>query len=212
MPPSKLYCILAPVGLVTVSTALPKPKLQSTLTAGAAGLGGRLFTKKPEVGKDVQVLAFVTVKEKKVPGVKPLIVTLEVLPVVPKPAGVLVSVQFPLGKPVNCTLPVGTVHVGCEAVPKSGVVGKAFTVNDLVLEQPVAVSVNVKVTIPALTPVTTPALVTVAMDVPLLHQVPPVAGVTLAVEPTHTLVAPPKVGLAGMALIATEIVAETQIP
>lgn len=50
---------------------------------------------------------------------------------------------------------------------------------------------NVSVTDPALTPVTTPALVTVAMALLLLLQVPPVAGVTLAVLPGQTVVAPP---------------------
>jgi len=136
-------------------------------------------------------------------GVKPEIVVLAVLPDAPNPAGVLVIVQLPAGKPLNTTLPVGVVHVGCVMVPTVGALGLAFTVNALVLEQPVAVSVNVKVTAPAATPVTTPAFVTVANEVLLLDHVPPVLGVTLAVEPTHTLVAPPKTGLAGMALITT---------
>jgi hypothetical protein len=43
----------------------------------------------------------------------------------------------------------------------------------------------------------------VAKELLLLTQVPPVAGVTLAVEPTHTAEAPPKVGFEGIALIAT---------
>ena len=32
-------------------------------------------------------------------------------------------VQLPDGKPVNSTLPVGTVHVGCVIVPITGAVG-----------------------------------------------------------------------------------------
>ena len=43
----------------------------------------------------------------------------------------------------------------------------------------------------------------VAKDVLLLTHVPPAAGVTLAVEPTHTAEAPPKVGLEGIALMVT---------
>ena len=56
----------------------------------------------------------------------------------------------------------------------------------VVLLQPVVPSVKVKVTLPAETPVTTPALVTVAMAGLLLTHVPPAAGVTLVVKPTHT--------------------------
>ena len=79
------------------------------------------------------------------------------------------------------------------APPKAG---SALTVKALVLLQPVAVSVKVSVTGPALSPVTTPALVTVALPVLLLIQVPPDEGVTLAVAPIQTAVAPPKVGSA----------------
>jgi hypothetical protein len=43
----------------------------------------------------------------------------------------------------------------------------------------------------------------VATALLLLPQVPLLFGVTLAVSPTHTLVAPPRTGLAGMALITT---------
>ena len=50
---------------------------------------------------------------------------------------------------------------------------------------------------------TTPALVTVAIVLLLLVQVPPVFGVTLAVLPTHTTVAPPNTGAPGTALITT---------
>ena len=55
--------------------------------------------------------------------------------------------------------------------------GRLFTVTvDVVLEQPVAVSVNVKVTVPAESAVTSPSLVTVAIELLLLVQVPPVNG------------------------------------
>ena len=56
-------------------------------------------------------------------------------------------------------------------------VGLAVTVTDaVVLLQPVDVCVKVKVTVPAATPVTAPALVTVAIELLLLVQVPPVVG------------------------------------
>ena len=43
----------------------------------------------------------------------------------------------------------------------------------------------------------------VAKELLLLAHVPPVAGVTLAVEPTQTAEAPPKVGFEGIALMVT---------
>jgi hypothetical protein len=52
------------------------------------------------------------------------------------------------------------------------------------------VFVKVKVGAPAATPVTTPALVTVAKAVLLLAHVPPVVGDKLVVTPTHIAVAP----------------------
>jgi hypothetical protein len=81
--------------------------------------------------------------------------------------------------------------------------GSAFTVKLTVAEQPVDVCVNVRVTVPAVKPVTTPAFVIVATAVLLLVQVPPVFGVTFAVEPMHNAVAPPKVGAPGTTLITT---------
>src|SRR5690606_27454665 len=91
---------------------------------------------------------------------------------------------------LGVTLAVEPIHT-LVAPPK---VGEGFTVKLIVLVQPVEVLVNVKVTVPALTPVTTPPLVMVATPVLDELHVPPVLGVTLAVEPIHTLVAPPKVG------------------
>jgi len=65
-------------------------------------------------------------------------------------------------------------------------VGFAFTVTDeVVLLHPVLVSVKVNVTLPAATPVTTPAFVTVATAVLLLTHVPPVVGDKVIVLPTH---------------------------
>jgi hypothetical protein len=59
--------------------------------------------------------------------------------------------------------------------------------DEVVFVQPVAVSVKVNVTVPAATPVTTPALVTVATFVFELVHVPPVVGVKAPGVPIQTL-------------------------
>ncbi len=94
-----------------------------------------------------------------------------------------------------------------QIVPGPGIetMGPETTVNDLVLVQFVAVSVNVSVTIPALIPVTKPELVTEAIDVLLLDQVPPIDGVTFAVKPLQTLFAPPKTGPLGIGFMVKEL-------
>jgi hypothetical protein len=71
-------------------------------------------------------------------------------------------------------------------------VGSAFTVMAEVGAeiQPVLVLVKVKVAVPADTPETTPAFVTVAMEGSLLAQVPPVVGDKVEVLPTQILLAP----------------------
>lgn len=55
---------------------------------------------------------------------------------------------------------------------------------------------------------TTPALVTVAIALLLLDQLPLVEGVTLAVEPTQSDEEPPMTGFAGIALTTTFAEAE----
>ena len=85
------------------------------------------------------------------------------------------------GRPLKTTDPVGVEQVGWVMVPTTGAVGLTFTVKGKVLLHPSEVLIYVKVTEPAATPVTTPALVTVAMAVLLLVQVPREFGVTLAV-------------------------------
>ena len=72
-----------------------------------------------------------------------------------------------------------------------------------------AVSVNVKVTLPAFTPVTTPAFVTVATAVLLLVQVPPLVGVRVIVSPAHTVAGAETSG-SGLTLIS--MTALTVIP
>ena len=136
-------------------------------------------------------------------GGKLFTVTVGVLPEMLLVGGVDESTQLPAGNPLRFTLPVGVVQVGWVITPTITGVGVEFTVINLELLQPVDVSVKVRVAVPLLTPVTRPALVTVAMPLSLLDQVPPVLGVTLAVLPTHTIDAPPSIGLSGIALIIT---------
>jgi hypothetical protein len=67
-------------------------------------------------------------------------------------------------------------------------IGSAFTVTlEVVLLQPVAVEVNVKVTLPADMPVINPALLMVATAGALLTQVPPAPGLAVIVAPTHNV-------------------------
>jgi len=83
--------------------------------------------------------------------------------------------------------------------------GFAFTVTEeVVLLHPVDVSVKVNVTMPADTPVTTPALVTVALAVLLLVHVPPVVGDKVIVLPTHT--AEPAVTVGNAFTVTEEVV------
>jgi len=87
-------------------------------------------------------------------------------------------------------VPLASWQVGsvpAEKVIAVGVPTVGVTVTEaVVLEQPVAVSVYVNVTLPGATPVIIPALVTVATAILLLIHVPPVAGVREAVFPTQT--------------------------
>ena len=54
----------------------------------------------------------------------------------------------------------------------------------------VVLFVKVKVAVPPLTPVTTPAFVTAATAVLLLAQVPPEVGLNVVVDPSHIVLAP----------------------
>jgi len=66
--------------------------------------------------------------------------------------------------------------------------GRVFTVTlDVVLLQPVAVSVNVNVTLPAVSPVINPALLMEATAGLLLNHVPPAEGLAVIVEPIHNV-------------------------
>src|SRR5258707_12377402 len=67
------------------------------------------------------------------------------------------------------------------------VVSVLIVTADVVLLQVVVVLVNINVTLPAATPVATPALVTVAREGLLLTQVPPLIGLNVIAEPIHKL-------------------------
>ena len=80
------------------------------------------------------------------------------------------------------SVPLQTVGFMRESV----IIGFAITVKEVVVfEHPVRASVKVKVTLPAATPSTTPALETVAFETSLEAHVPPVIGVKLVVPPTQ---------------------------
>ena len=68
-PPLRLYWTPAPVGLVTVITALPAPSEQSTVCAGTGGVGGCAFIVKLADATEVQPCWFVTVNDHVPPGI-----------------------------------------------------------------------------------------------------------------------------------------------
>jgi hypothetical protein len=116
-------------------------------------------------------------------------VTLPIDTPVTKPALVTVAIVLSLLTQVP---PVVGLKVKVDPIQSVGdgvlTTGKAFTVTgDVVLLQPVAVSVKVNVTLPAAAPVTNPALVTVAIVLSLLAQVPPVVGLKVKVDPAQSV-------------------------
>ena len=91
-------------------------------------------------------------------------------------------------------------------------VGGALIVTaDVVAVQPVTVFVNVNVGLPAATPVTRPALVTVANDGLLLNHVPPVVGDKLVVPPIHIAAFPVILTTGGPLTVTAEVVAEQPV-
>jgi len=100
---------------------------------------------------------------------------------------VLLLVQSPLVLGVMDEVPPTHAEVG----PVYVTAGLPLIVIGAVgLELQPIVLVNVNVTVPALRPVTTPLLVTVATDGLLLVHVPPVLGDKVDVKPTHTMSSP----------------------
>lgn len=90
--------------------------------------------------------------------------------------------------------------------PVTLTVGIAFTVNGVVVfEHPLEVFVKVKEAIPAKTPVTSPALVMVAIKLSLLVQVPPVLGDTLVILPSQILLDPTKLTVGRLTRVTDEV-------
>ena len=134
-----------------------------------------------------------------------LTVTVEVVALQPVDVSVKVKVAEPADIPVinpalSMVATAGALLTHVPPVPGLAVIvapthkvadgvlttGIAFTVTvEVVALQPVAVSVKVKVTVPADTPVTNPALFMVAIAGALLIHVPPTPGLAVTVAPTH---------------------------
>jgi len=139
---------------------------------------GSAFTVSVDVVLLQPVVAFVKVNVT-VPAVSPVI----------NPALVMVATVGLLltQVPPDTGLAVITepIHNVAEGVLTTG---RAFTVTlDVALLQPVAVSVNVNITLPAVSPVINPALVIVATAGLLLTHVPPVPGLAVIEEPIHNI-------------------------
>ncbi|MBK6785393.1 MAG: hypothetical protein IPG79_17795 [Saprospiraceae bacterium] len=77
--------------------------------------------------------------------------------------------------------------------------------------QPVAVKVNVKVTLPGPIEVTIPPFVTEATVGLLLTQVPPVAGANVVVPPIQISVGPVIVGVGDAATVTGEVASEEHV-
>ena len=181
------------------ATPLTTPAFVTVATAGLL-----LVHVPPAAGVRLPVLPTQTAAGAVTKGLA-LIVTEEVVFVQPVAVNVNVKVTLPAIKPVITPAFVTVATAGLLLVhvpPAAGVrlpvlptqtaagdvtTGLALTVTEaVVLEQPVAARVNVNVTLPAVMPVITPALVTVAIAGLLLVHVPPAAGVRFPVLPTHT--------------------------
>ena len=117
------FIVQLPVGKPFKIT-LPVAKVQEgwviVPAVGADGVAGcRLITTLADTG-DVHPTELVTVNVR-VPEASPERVALLPVPVID--SGFIV--QFPDGNPLSITLPVATVHVGCETVPIVGADGVA---------------------------------------------------------------------------------------
>ena len=100
----------------TLPVAMEQVGCVTVPTIGAAGVAA-VNTTVVDDG-EIHPLAFVTVKLW-VPTASPDIVTL--LPEPDIAPGLII--QFPAGRPLNVTLPVATVQVGCVTVPTTGAEG-----------------------------------------------------------------------------------------
>jgi hypothetical protein len=95
-------------------------------TTGGVGVTGCGLIATLLEATDVQFAGLVVTVKLYVPGSRLLIVVLVVLPVI-EPGFI---VQFPEGNPLNTTLPVDDIHIGCVIVPIVGAAGVVLTVTD----------------------------------------------------------------------------------
>jgi hypothetical protein len=125
--PGVLVNVHVPVAGKPLNTTLPVATAQvgcvTAPTTGAVGVAGCVLITTFEDDAEVHPNASVTVYVY-VPAARPEIVVLVPVPVVVTFPGVLVSVQVPVaGKPLNTTLPVAALHVGCVIIPTVGAAG-----------------------------------------------------------------------------------------
>ena len=144
--PSTLYVKFAPKGAAT--TIVPVGTAQvgwvTVPAVGAVGAPGTALTTAFKEADEVQPVDISVTVKLYVAGFNAAMVV-----VVPDPAiapGLIV--QAPAGKPLNATVPVGEVQVGCVIVPIIGAIGAVGTALTTTFKeadevQPVVVSVTV---------------------------------------------------------------------
>ena len=111
------------MGLVTVITALLKPREQSTVCSGDEGEAGCGFMVTLADEREVQPAELVTVKVY-VPVASPVMFVVVPLPSVVTPPGFRLSVHVPgEGSPLKAALPAATRQVGWVIVPTTGAEG-----------------------------------------------------------------------------------------
>jgi hypothetical protein len=203
---TEVVVLLQPVAVdVKVNVALPAATPVTTPELLTVAFVASLLNQvPPEVGESVIVLPTQTLAGAETTG-RLFTVTDEVVLLHPEANSVNVKVTLPLATPVTKPALVTVAFVMSlltQEPPEVGdkvivlptqtedaaeTTGAALTVTDeVVLLQPVAAEVKVNVTEPAATPVTSPALFTVALVASLLNQVPPEVGDKVKVPPTHT--------------------------
>ena len=212
--PEYLQVYVTPVTLGTVYTTLDVPSLTTEADAvNAPGCAASGFTVINALTLLEQPLPLVTVYEiVVVPAETP--VTTPVFEMVATAGAELLQTPAAVASVRAVVFPTQTLFVPPIA---AGAAGSALTVKTLVAEfpQPV-VMVYFTVTVPAVTPVTTPPVVMLAVPVPaIIDQVPPaVASVKAGVaEFAQTAAAPPAMAATvGRGLIVNALVADAEHP
>jgi len=164
VPPSSLYSIPVPVGLVTLTAALPKPRVQSIVCSGTAGdKGCELITTFAD-GADKHPASLVRVKLY-VPAGRSDIVLLVPVPVKTTVPGYLVNVHVPAAvNPSNTTLPVDKVHVGGVITPTDGGAGISGCALMTISEEATEVHPDELVTVKLWVPTDNPEIVVLVVE------------------------------------------------